>query len=285
MTRVIYCKGSYKQEGTTLKKLILQITLLLIAFGLIFLNMVNTVIASETSETNITFVSENSRWTLQIFTPNETTALSLDDLAAMPKTIVQAELSCYGEFIASGEWGGVKLGVLLENVGYNEPTAELQFYASDGYTTTFSFSESTSDDVIIAYEFGGGGLAEKLRLVIPGANGEAWIALITKISIIADPTYTRSPNPQAASIGPDQAATPQPAITPKPSPSPELRNQSTPMPTDPQPANKQVQQQDSQNSSSKIDFSHLIPTGIVIATTVTAGCLLYRNSKKWKSSK
>jgi DMSO/TMAO reductase YedYZ molybdopterin-dependent catalytic subunit len=255
--------------------------LLLIAVGLILFSSLNRVSALEASNIDITPTGGNSGWVLRIdISVNNSFTLSLDDLAAMPKTIVQAELSCNGRYLTSGAWGGVKLGVLLEKVGFDEPTANLQFYAADGYTTTFSYSDATPEDVIIAYELGGSSLQEKLRLVIPGTNGEAWIGLITAITINGpSPTYPSSPNPHAASIVPDRSPTLQPSPTPKPSPTPELRDQSTPQPTDPPPANQQVQQQDSSSSNTQTDYDQLALIAIIIVATVAIGFLLYRRRK------
>ena len=252
--------------------------------GLILSVSLSGVSAVEVSEAEASAASGDSGGTLQInvVSSNETVILSLDEIVNMPKTVVQAELSCYGEYITSGAWGGVKLSVLFGEIGFNESTANLQFFASDGYTTTHSFSKDTTEDVIIAYELGGGRLAEKLRLVIPGANGEAWIAWITAISING-PTYSSSPNPQAASIGPDQYSTPQYSTpqqspTPKPSPEPELGDLSTVQPTVTPPADE-VQQQDTSSSSLQTDYGYPILLGTVIAATAALGCLLYKRRK------
>ena len=74
-------------------------------------------------------------------------------------------------------------GYLLAEAGYTDQNANLVFYASDGYTTTLKLSDDTPQDVIVAYELEGSLLPETLRLVIPDANGEAWISMITSISI------------------------------------------------------------------------------------------------------
>ena len=108
-------------------------------------------------------------------------------------------------------------------------TANIVFYASDGYTVPYSVSESSANDVIIAYELDGFPLPETLRLVVPDANGEAWIAMITTM-LVNSPLYAYSPNPQAASITLNQP-TLQQSSTPSPSPTPKIRDQSTPQPT------------------------------------------------------
>ncbi|MCW3996120.1 MAG: molybdopterin-dependent oxidoreductase [Candidatus Bathyarchaeota archaeon] len=165
----------------------------------------------------------SSLGTLAVHTsPNSTVSFSLDDLHAMPKTIVYAELSCFGRFIASGDWGGVSLGDLLANAGCNVEEANLQFHAIDGYTVNYHFSNSSSENVIVAYELDGNPLSETLRLVVPDANGEAWISMITEISV-NNPIYANAVNPGAAtaiiggvqSQGTTLSPTPTPSIAPK----------------------------------------------------------------------
>ena len=87
----------------------------------------------------------------------------------------------------------------------------------------YAFSDTTPKDVIIAYELDGSPLPEVLRLVVPNANGESWISMITSISI-NNPIYPISPNPAAASI-----------VYEKPllQKSPTLQPTPTPQPTDP----------------------------------------------------
>lgn len=69
----------------------------------------------------------------------------------MPKSTVTSDLSCYGRLIETGLWGGVSLRELLAEAGYSQPTANLQFYASDGYTTSLKLSDDLSPIVIVAY--------------------------------------------------------------------------------------------------------------------------------------
>jgi len=101
----------------------------------------------------------------------------------MPKTIVSADLYCYGNLVISGAWGGVALSLLLEQVG-QEPTAlSVSFSAQDGYKVTIPLERALQPEVIVAYEKDGALLSETFRLVVPGANGNIWIAMITSISL------------------------------------------------------------------------------------------------------
>jgi DMSO/TMAO reductase YedYZ molybdopterin-dependent catalytic subunit len=264
-----------------LKKRFFQLILPIIAVVLLSSSSLLKVSALESPDSTTT--GGNSTWTLRIDTfdsngLNNSASLSLDDIFAMPKTTVYADLSCYGQLLESGQWGGVSLGLLLEKAGFTEPTANLEFYASDGYTTTLALSDDTPKDIIVAYELDGSLLPETLRLVIPGANGEAWISMITSISINS-PIYPSSPNPDAASIIVNQPTLQQPS-TPQPSPTPEPRNQPTPQPTAPPPTNQPAQHQDS--SSSNIQNGNVYPiiTGaIAAAATVAIGYMFYKRRK------
>ena len=177
---LIICHVSYlRWEETDLNKKIFQITLILITIGLIIPNSIGQAFAQDTTNTS---TLASGTWSLQIeVSPNNTVTFSLNDLYTMPKTTVYADLSCYGLLLKSGLWGGVSLKTLLAQAGFTGQSANLQLYATDGYNVPFGFSESTSDYVIVAYEVDGNPLDETLRLVVPEANGENWIALICKI--------------------------------------------------------------------------------------------------------
>lgn len=213
---------------------------------------------------------------------NNSVALSLDDIVAMPKTFVYAELSCFGRPIKGGSWGGVRLGLLLEKAGLDEQPASLRFYASDGYTIPVSNSDAAREDVIVAYELDDAALDEKLRLVIPGANGESWISMITVISI-DNTAYVSSPNPQAAYIAIDplqnvnRSSTPQP---PQPSPTPEQKTPATTQPTIPQPTNQPVQEQNSSKSTSQVEYSYYVLSGMIITAALATGYLLFTRRRK-----
>lgn len=211
---------------------------------------------------------------------NNSVGFSMDDIYAMPKTSVYSDLSCYGRLIESGYWGGVSLRVLLAQAGYTEQKANLQFLASDGYSTSLTLSDDTSqDNVIVAYELEGSPLPEILRLAIPNANGEAWVSKITSISINA-PTFVTSPNPGAAQIVFGQQRLQQQNTT-QTSPTPKPTAQPTPQPTVPQTTNQPVQQQNSLSSS--VQNSSILPTLFVALIAAIAiipiGYLVYRRKK------
>jgi hypothetical protein len=266
-----------------LKKRISQITMLLIAVALILSSSLLRVSALEASDTNKSALAINSVSALKIDTfdnngINNSITLSIDEIYAMPKTTIYSDLNCYGRLIASGIWGGVSLQVLLPQAGYTMQTANLQFYASDGYTTTLTFSNDTSQDVIVAYELDGTLLPEILRLVIPNANGEAWISRITSISI-NNPTYVSSPNPGAASIITNRP-TPEPTIPSQPSSTPQPRAQPTTQPTASPPTNQPDQIQNASSSIPPKGYDYTIITGTFAAiTAVVLGYLFYKRRK------
>jgi DMSO/TMAO reductase YedYZ molybdopterin-dependent catalytic subunit len=109
--------------------------------------------------------------------------LTYDDLLAMPKTIVSADLSCYGILISSGAWGGVKLSDLLNQARIDPSVATIDFAAQDGYSVSTPINTAMRTDIIIAYDLDGAPLTEVLRLVVPEANGNIWIARITSINM------------------------------------------------------------------------------------------------------
>lgn len=267
-----------------MKKRVTQIILLLIASALISSCSILRASALETSDTENPVVSVNSASTLRIDTYgnngiNNSIGFSIDDIYTMPKTTIYSDLSCYGRLIESGLWGGVSLRDLLAEAGYTDQIANLQFYASDGYSTSLTISEDNSQNVIVAYDLEGSPLPETLRLVIPDVNGAAWISRITLISINS-PTPSFSPNPDAAQIIATKPRLQQPSII-QTSPTPEPTVQPTPQPTVPQTTNQPTQHPES--LSSNVQNGNPYPTIIgviaVVAATLTAGYLLFKLRK------
>jgi hypothetical protein len=279
-------------EDQEMKKRISQIIIVLTALALILSSSTFRISTFESSTPFASALVLNSVSALTIETfdsngVNNSKTFSLDEIYAMPKTTVYADLSCYGRFIVSGLWGGVSLRVLLAEAAYTEPTANLLFYASDGYTTTLTVSDDTSQDVIVAYELESSSLPEILRLVIPNANGEAWISMITSISINS-PVYVSSPNPDAATIIFNNPTQQQP-ITAQPSPTPQPTNQPTTEPTTPQPTNPpQTNQsspyQNTSSSSSPKEYNYPIIVGTIAALTmISLGYFFHKRKKEPKT--
>jgi DMSO/TMAO reductase YedYZ molybdopterin-dependent catalytic subunit len=58
--------------------------------------------------------------------------LTSDNILAMPKTIANANLLCYGLLIALGDWGGVKLSYLLNQAGLDTSVESINFARQTG---------------------------------------------------------------------------------------------------------------------------------------------------------
>lgn len=185
-----------------MKKKLLHVSLLAMAFGLLLFS-------------SLTAVFADSQWTVTVGgAVNNALSLTLDDLAAMPKSTVYGDLYCLDQFVDKGYWTGVRLGLLLEQAGYNQGAKSVHFHAQDGYQTNpLPIETAMRQDVIVAYEKDGQPLTETLRLVIPGANGDQWIAMITSISV------SMSPSPLSP-IAPEPTPTPTPTQPPTPPPPP-----------------------------------------------------------------
>jgi len=179
------------------KKKLFQISVLVIVFGLILSGCLGGVLGSELSSTPNATVTGNSKWTLlvngAVYHPIN---LTFNELIAMPNITEYAELYCYSELIVSGNWTGVRLGVLLSKAGLYPNATTLEFYASDGYTIKLPITDAMQGNAIIAYQLNGtvpldytavnGQRNETLQLVLPrDRNGFEWIYLITRIEVIA----------------------------------------------------------------------------------------------------
>jgi DMSO/TMAO reductase YedYZ molybdopterin-dependent catalytic subunit len=271
MTRVIFLIIRNYFRGKQLKKRLLQTLLLATAIGLILSSSLTGKFSTAASAT----VTSDSEWRLIVNGSNNNYLnLSLNDLAAMPKSTVYAELYCYGLIVTSGNWGGVNLWLLLNMAGVDQ-NAPIHFCAADGYTINLPIEDAMQEDVIIAYERDGQPLPEGLRLVVPWANGDIWIGLITSIS------QTNAVVPEAQSPKPNSPSIPEFPLPPQQSPAPEPRNQSTTPPVAP-PSNSQPQptpQQDSPGSSLPMEYSYLMATAIIVATATVTGYLFYKRRK------
>jgi hypothetical protein len=161
-----------------------------------------------------------------------TTNITYDQLLAFPKTTVKAEIYCYGIPITGGIWGGVMLSELLNQTGIEPGVVSLSFVAQDGYKVNIPITDALRSDVILAYEKDGNPLTEILRLVIPYANGNMWINMVTSITmsssaVTLDPAQiaaiVKTPMDNNAQLIQQQInKPPQPTpipYTPKPNPS------------------------------------------------------------------
>ncbi len=212
----------------------------------------------------------------------KTLTLTYNDLLALPKTSVQADLCCYGSPVASGNWGGIQLSVLLNQTELDPSAASIDFTAQDGYKVSIPLETAMRSDVIIAYEKDGTPLVETYRFVIPQENGAMWIAMITTITLNTAAGVSGPSQPLAPSrINPPPVTYQQnpPAIQPTPTPTPQIQtptpapsNSSTTKPVAP-PAN--VTQPTPASASFPFETVYAAVIMLVIAVVI-ASFVVYR---------
>jgi DMSO/TMAO reductase YedYZ molybdopterin-dependent catalytic subunit len=221
--------------------------------------------------------------------------LTMDQLRAMPETTVVADLYCDGAFLLSGNWTGVKLSEILQTAGPSPQAASVAFTATDGYSVTIPLTDVMNDNVIIAYSFNNQPISENTRLVLPGANGASWIAMICVITV----TTSYSDHPAGISAGLDINAynsivgdqsqssdtpTPAPSLAPTPTPTPSNQpaNSTSTLPKDPE---SQLEV-GSPTLSNWEEYASLITFAVIliVATTVVMGYLVRKRKMRMKSN-
>jgi DMSO/TMAO reductase YedYZ molybdopterin-dependent catalytic subunit len=246
----------------------------LLIFTLLSISFLGNAVAAsgDSSET----ATADSEWILVVDgAVNQPLNLTLSDLAAMPKSTVYANLFCLETLVAAGNWTGVKLGYLLETAGMQSEAVNIGFFASDGYTILLGISEAFNDYAIVAYELNGHSLAEHLRLVLPGKNGDQWIAWITKITVstvASDPTVDLSRPPQMSQLFSMSNLTSMPQPSDQPS---------TP-PAEPSPSQEidsSVPQQDFQDTNPPTYHDVALLALILVVISATIGYLYLKRKK------
>jgi len=171
------------------------------------------------------FVKAENNFNLEITNlTDETFSFTDQQLFGMPKTTVNADLYCDGSLLTSGNWSGIRLSYLLTEIDTAGEVYSVQFAASDGYKVNIPYDLAIQPETIIAYQKDGEPLAEELRLILPGANGAAWISMITSITM----STTGANYPEGVTVGggslpkllPTQPpeVTDQTQVTPQPQP-------------------------------------------------------------------
>ncbi len=116
--------------------------------------------------------------------------LTLNELIAMPRSTVYAELYCLpavgssGVLVDHGNWTGVRLELVLEKAGVSPQAVKVAFYAEDGFTTDLTVTTAMREDIFLAYEKDGKPLPEKLRLAVPSMWGYKWIKWLIHIEVV-----------------------------------------------------------------------------------------------------
>ena len=254
-----------------MKNKLLQTCLFLTLFGLLLI-------------TPIGRVSASTEWNLQVTNITYTTVnYTYHQLLAMPESTVSAAEYCYGYPVTSGNWGGVSLSYLLQQVGVDPAVSSVDFQAQDGYTVSIPLLDAMQPNVIIAYEIDGTPLPETLRLVIPGENGNMWIAMITSITMSTSTVQSGiggGLGVQASINSTVQSSTQQQEPVQPQSTTPKNENSTEPVASPAnvtQPEQKASQQQ--KPSPQGLGFPAEVVYGIVIAAAVAAvavGFVVYR---------
>jgi DMSO/TMAO reductase YedYZ molybdopterin-dependent catalytic subunit len=184
--------------------------------------------------------------------------LSWAEMVALPNSTVNAALICVDApttILEQGNWTGIKLRVLLEEVAPLSGAIKVGFFAADGYSTDLTLETAMRDDIILAYEKDGAPLND-LRLVVPGKWGYKWISQVTQIrlfdynflgfwesrgysdvadtsagsSVVRDIPPVIQRNSTSSSSTPSPTASPSPPPSQPPITSPAPFDQSTPTP-------------------------------------------------------
>ncbi len=229
-------------------------------------------------------------WTVQVSDlSGNTVTVSYNTILSMPQTSVSAELDCYGRMIAIGEWTGVRVSDLFSQLGIAPTGLSVDFFALDGYKVNIAMDTAMRPDVIIAYNLNGSPLvSDTLRLVLPQANGDSWISMITAMNISANPHIVQPPI-EGGGAGVKRDSLPkssdQPTPTPIPNTTPTLPPDQTsveqPGPTATQPPS------DVQTPVQGFDFpaTGVYAVGVAVAVAaVIAGFIVIRRARQTKIS-
>jgi len=114
--------------------------------------------------------------------------LNYSDLLSFPSITRNIMLKCVDGWSFVGEWTGIPLRELLEEVEIKHNAKTIVFYSADDYSTSLSLKDSLRENVLLAYKLNGQPLPREhgfpLRLVVEGKYGYKWIKWITHIRII-----------------------------------------------------------------------------------------------------
>jgi DMSO/TMAO reductase YedYZ molybdopterin-dependent catalytic subunit len=214
-------------------------------------------------------------------------SFTLDDLKAMPQTTVYSTLLCDGAYVTSGYWTGVQLGYLLDQAGVQDGVQSVIFYASDGYSSNLPISAASDERIIIAYELDGKPLLETLRLVVPEANGEFWIAYITSIDVSKNP-YVPPQNDMILPVQPPElpetSEVPTVPTTPT-TPSQPSVNQTVTEPAGPSSDEQPLQEEASGSSGIPVQYGYPIVLGAAVLVVAAIGYVAYDLRKNGSSKR
>jgi hypothetical protein len=114
--------------------------------------------------------------------------LTYENLTSFPITSEVVTLKCVDGPTGTANWTGVKLNAILDMAGIKANATEVIFYGADGYSSSLTIGDATSEDVILAYEMNGETLPRDhgfpARLVVPGKYGYKWVKWIVEIEVV-----------------------------------------------------------------------------------------------------
>ena len=114
--------------------------------------------------------------------------LTYENITSLPKKTVTATLKCVEGPAGRAVWSGVRLKSILDLASVQADVKEVVFYAADGFSSSLTLEDATSEDVILAYEMNGEILPTDhgypIQLVVPGKAGYKWVKWITHIELV-----------------------------------------------------------------------------------------------------
>lgn len=116
--------------------------------------------------------------------------LSWSEIVKLPKVQSVSDFHCVeGWSVLNCKWEGIRFTDIAKLVEPKQTAKFVTFECADGYTTSLSLSELSSDDVLLAYGLDGKPLEEgfgfPLRLVVPNKYGYKSALWVTRIRFTA----------------------------------------------------------------------------------------------------
>jgi DMSO/TMAO reductase YedYZ molybdopterin-dependent catalytic subunit len=115
------------------------------------------------------------------------TSLAYEELATDPETTEEALLDCTSGWYTVQEWGGIRVGDLLEAAGVEAEATHVRFVSVTGYRWSLPLAEAR--DALLATHVGGERLSHghgrPARLVAPGRRGFQWVKWVERIDVRA----------------------------------------------------------------------------------------------------
>jgi DMSO/TMAO reductase YedYZ molybdopterin-dependent catalytic subunit len=135
--------------------------------------------------------------------------LTLAEIQERPRHTITATLECGGNGAGVGfmgaigniRWTGVRLGPLLDELGFTKRSEEVVFYGQDEkmekvrdndvrqhFARSLTLEHARRPEVLLAWEMNGQPLEPKhgypLRLIVPGWFGIAWVKWLRRVDVI-----------------------------------------------------------------------------------------------------